>query len=82
MNSTELKSELHRIIENIDDDSILHAVHTLLERTTDAVFSTDGIRLGKKEIDRMMREGEEDISTGRVTGQQQLIEEIKSWRRK
>ena len=82
MSSVELKLELHRIIEQIDDSRILLAVHTLLEGKSDPVFSTDRNSLKKREMDVMLSEGEDDIHAGKVTDQRQLIEEIKTWRKK
>jgi predicted transcriptional regulator len=82
MSSTELKSKLHQIIDKIEDDKILQAVHTLLEGRNDFIFSADRKPLSKKEVDLMLSEGEQDIKEGRVTDHKELMEEIKTWRKK
>lgn len=83
MKRTELKSRLHEIIESIEDNKILEAVHTILSsQSTYISHSTSGRPLTKENMDEMIFASESDIKTGRLTNQTQLKEEIKNWRKR
>ena len=83
MNTTELKSRLHKIIDSIEDGEILKAVHTIL--SSQSAFesrSTSGLPLTKEDMDEMINASESDIKAGRLTGQAELKKELQNWRRK
>ena len=82
MKTTELQSELHKIIDQVRDKEILQAVHTLLASQIPSFAFLAGGPLTKEDIDKMLQASEEDIKYGRVIKQRILKEEIKTWRKK
>jgi predicted transcriptional regulator len=83
MNTSELQLELHQIIDQVKDNRILQAVHTILSSQV-SIFahSTDGKTLSKDDFDKMLEAGEADIKAGRLVSQKDLKEKIKTWRGK
>jgi hypothetical protein len=83
MNTSELQLELHQIIDQVKDNRILQAVHTILTSQV-SVFAhtTDGKPLTKDNFDEMLEAGENDIKAGRFISQKDLKEKIKTWREK
>jgi hypothetical protein len=83
MNTSELQLELHQIIDQVKDNRILQAVHTILSSQV-SVFAhtTDGKPLTKDNFDEMLEAGESDIKAGRFIVQKDLKEKIKTWREK
>lgn len=83
MDTSELRLELHRIIDQVKDNNILRAIHMLLSSQLNIFAHTvDGKPLTKEELDNMLELSEEDIKAGRLTNQKDLKEEIKSWKKK
>lgn len=83
MNTSQLQSELHQIIDQVKDNQILQAIHTILSSQVGIfVHSTDSKPLTKDDFDRMLQESEDDIKAGRLVGQRDLKEKIKTWRDK
>lgn len=60
-----IKLELHEMIERIDDDKVLEAVHTFLS-SQPSIFSVEGEALSQVVFEAMIDKGEEDISSGKV----------------
>ena len=83
MDTPELKLELHRIIDQVKDNRILQAMHTMLSSQVSIFAHTAGGKpITKEEFDMMLESSEEDIKAGRLTNQKDLKEEIKTWRKK
>ena len=82
MNTAELQSELHQIIDQIKDHHILTAVHKILRTQVISAYSIDGKPLLKSEVDLMLQDSEVDIENGQLINQANLKEEIKTWRNK
>lgn len=83
MNTPELKLELHRIIDQVKDNRVLQAIHTMLSYHVSIFAHTAGGKpIMKEEFDLMLETSEEDIKAGRLTNQKDLKEEIKTWRKK
>ena len=83
METTELKLELHKIIDQIRDNRVLEAVYTLLtSRDKIVVYSSMGDPLEKEDMDAMLKASESDIQYGRLTNQKDLKQEVKSWQKK
>jgi hypothetical protein len=83
MDNLELKLELHRIIDQVKDNRILQAIHTMLSSQVNVfAHTTGGKAITKEEFDMMLESSEVDIKAGRLTNQKDLKEEIKTWRRK
>ena len=75
--------ELHRIIDQIRDNRVLEAVYTLLSsRDQTVAYSSKGDPLVKEDLDTMLKASESDIQYGRLTNQNDLKKEVKSWRKK
>lgn len=83
MSTTELQSQLHKIIDQVTDQSILEAVHTLLNSQINIyAHSSDGRAITKKELDLMLATAEVEIRKGKITTARDLKNEIKTWRKK
>lgn len=83
MNTSQLQLELHQIIDQVKDNRILQAIHTILSSQVGIfVHTTDGKPLTKDDVDKMLQESEDDINAGRLVSQNDLIEKIKTWREK
>lgn len=82
MSASELKLALHQIIDQVKDNRILQAVHTILSSQV-SIFAhtTDGKPVTKEELDMMLESSEEDIKAGRLFNQKDVKEEIKTWRK-
>ncbi len=67
MGALELRKELHKYIE-IGDNQFL-----------DALYKTAKTYIERKQLDRMIVEGEEDIQAGRVHSQKEVKKMINHW---
>ena len=72
MSNSELKEELHQIIDRIEDDKILEAAYILLEKQDSGIYSTMGERLFQSEFESKIDEGEQDIKLGKVHSHDQV----------
>lgn len=83
MSTIELQSQLHKIIDQVTDEGVLKAVHTLLSSQINIyAHSSDGRAITKDELDKMLILSEEDINSGNTTSINDLKIEIESWRKK
>ncbi len=83
MSTVELQSQLHKIIDQVTDERVLKAVHTLLSSKINIyAHSSDGQAITKEELDSLLSLSEEDIRTGNTTSVHDLKIEIESWRKK
>jgi hypothetical protein len=83
MNTSELKLELHQIIDQVKDNRILEAVYTILSSQVSIfAYTTDNKPVTKAELDMMLAASEEDIKTGRLMDQREIKKEINTWRKK
>ncbi len=62
---SDIKVELHQMIDRIGDDKVLKAVHTLLSNQL-VTYSTHGDPINQITFEKMINEGEDDIKKGRV----------------
>lgn len=74
MSNSELKEELHQIIDRIEDDKILEAAYILLEKQDADIYSTMGERLTQREFELKIDEGEQDIKLGKIQSHDQVKE--------
>ncbi len=81
MVTAKLKEDLHHIIDQIEDQAILEAVHTLLASQTGTLYSLQGQQLDQDSIAARLEESEADIEAGRTVSQQELKAQIQSWRK-
>lgn len=73
---TNIKTALHQMIDQIEDDKVLEAVYTLLLNQPVA-FTTDGKPLDQKAFEELIAEGEEDISKGRIYSHEEVMAHFK-----
>lgn len=67
MSTMETKEELYKYIEIGDEQFI------------DKLYQTAKSYIEQKRLDRMIKEGEEDIKKGRLHSQQEVQKMIKDW---
>ncbi len=82
MKTTELQSELHKIIDQVQDEEVLLAVRTLLSSQIAPFVYMAGKPLTKTTVDQMLQVSEEDIKYNRVIDHESLKQEVKTWRKK
>jgi len=83
MSTSELQLKLHRIIDQVNDQEVLKAIHTLLSTQFQSEIRTiDGKSISKVELDELLELSESDIQNERTISQEDLKNEIKTWRRK
>lgn len=78
MTSTEIKTRLHSIIEDINDEDLLQAIYDWLSKKQDSVYSPAGYKLTEEEFVANVREGEEDIRQGKTLSHEEVISRLKS----
>ncbi|HMR58395.1 MAG TPA: hypothetical protein PKC10_13805 [Cyclobacteriaceae bacterium] len=83
MSISDLQLKLHQIIDQVNDPEILKAVHTLLNSQLEPVIKTaDGFPISKIELDELLELSESDIQNGKTINQEDLKNEITTWRKK
>jgi hypothetical protein len=83
MSRAELQSELHKIIDQVQDEEILLAVRTILNsQIAPFGYSHSGEPLSKMDVDKMLQVSEEDIAYNRLVDHKSLKQEVQNWRKK
>ena len=82
MKSTALQTELHKIIDQVQDQEILLAVRTLLSSQLSPVAYSEGVQISKAQADQMLQESEKDIRQSRTIDHQALKQETRFWRKR
>ena len=77
MDSLQLKTDLHRLIDQIEDSRLLQAVHMILSREVGQDQHIDWDQLTSDEK-QAIGEGLEDIDHGRVSTNEEVMSRIKS----
>lgn len=67
MKTIEIKSQLRKMIDEQDDKNVLHAIYTLLQKT-----SLNPIL--KNKLSNRAKQAEIDIATGRVFNREEIIQ--------
>jgi predicted transcriptional regulator len=77
MNTIQLKTDLHRLIDQIEDNRLLQAVHVILAREVpqDHEVDWDSLSEARREA---IQEGLDDIENGRVSSHKEVMQRIKS----
>ncbi len=68
---SDIKVELHQMIDQIGDNKVLKAVHTLLSNQVVA-YTTRGESLNQAAYEAMIDEGEEDVKNGKVFSHEEV----------
>ena len=77
MNVLELKSDLHHLIDKINDKSILNAVRTILSKQTEK--STDWWDTISDEERAEIEQGLAEADRGEVIPHEEVMEKYKKW---
>ncbi len=77
MDSIQLKTDLHRLIDQIEDSRLLQAVHTILAREVGQDQPVDWDQLSTAEK-QAISEGLDDIAKGHVSSHEEVMSRIKS----
>ncbi len=77
MDSIQLKTDLHRLIDQIQDNRLLQAVHMILAREArqDQLVEWDQLSEDEKQA---ISEGLEDIDQGRISSHEEVMSRIKA----
>ena len=82
---TEIKNDLHRIIEEVQDEHILQAVYTILRREAENEASTvvgydvQGSPIIRADLRKKVDEAEKRVNSGHFTSQEDLEKEATTW---
>ena len=82
MSTVELKTDLHHLIDEINDNSVLKALYTLLkQKNSDSFmgFTSSRTRLTKKELIKRLEKAETQIKKGHSVTIDELEKEAQSW---
>ncbi len=79
--ATKLRDDLHQLIDRIEDQATLQAVHTLLAPRAERLYSVQGEALDQNQIEDLLEESESDIEAGRTLSHQELKTHMQSWRK-
>lgn len=78
--TAKLKDDLHQLIDQIEDQTILKALRILLSPKADILHNAQGQPLDHNQIEDLLEESEKDIEAGRTVFNQELKSHIQSWR--
>lgn len=77
MKTADLKIDLHRLIDQIEDSRLLQAVYIILSRETAEGKVSDWNKLSEVEK-QAITEGLDDIENGRVSTHEEVMARIRS----
>ncbi len=76
MNQTELKTDLHQLIENVDDKNILEAIKTIL--TKRASTNNDWFDELSYDLKAALDESVDEANQGKTISHQEAMQQIKT----
>ena len=82
MSTIELKADLHHLIDKINDNAVLKAIHLLLKKQTSdesAGYEPNGKPITKKAFIKRIEKAEADIKKGNFTSIEDLEKESENW---
>lgn len=79
MNIESTKIDLAKQLFNINKESVLMQIKSILDKEEIVAYTTDGKPLSRKAYVDAVKEAEKDIENGSYISQDQLIENIKKW---
>ncbi len=83
MTTAAIRNNLHKLIDVVNDNTILKAVQTILEKeaTNNIIgYSIDGKPITQELLDEELEASEQDFKNGNFLTHSQLKKEIKNWR--
>ena len=79
MNLETTKIDLVKQLFNINKESVLKQIKTILDREEIVAYTVDGKPLTREAYIKEIKKAEKDIENGNYTTHEQLLEEIKKW---
>lgn len=82
MSTAELKTDLYHLIEELNDTSVLKAIHTILKKSVDndiVGYSSDMKPITKKAFIKRIEKAEATIKKGKHITVEALKKESESW---
>ena len=82
MSALELKTELHHLIDQVNDNGVLKAIQTLLQKQVEkdeVAFDSKGKPLSLKAFIKRIEKAEAEVKTGKYVTISQLEKESDKW---
>lgn len=82
MSALELKSEIHQLVDQVNDNGVLKAIQTLLQKQVDndvVGFDAKGKALSLKAFVKRIEKAESDVKKGKYVTIDQLEKESEKW---
>lgn len=83
MTSANIKSELHRFVDLINDKTVLKALHTTISKqVASGAYSIEGVALSTSKIEKLLAEADTEIGKGKFVTHPELKKRIQNLERK
>ena len=79
MNIESTKIDLVKQLFNINEESVLMQIKSILDEEEIVAYTTDGKPLSRKAYSEAIKEAENDVESGQYITQSQLLDNIKKW---
>lgn len=79
MNIESTKIDLAKQLFNINEESVLMQIKSILDKEEIVAYTTDGKPLTRKAYVEAVKSAENDIENGHYITQSQLLDNIKKW---
>jgi carbonic anhydrase len=76
-----IKISLAKQLLNVEEESVLMQIKSILDNEVIAAYTIDGKPLSVEEYNASLNDAEKDITEGRTIDSTGLKEEVKSWRK-
>ena len=77
MDTVEIKSILHALIDDIEDSNLLKAIYVILEKNVSSIKHNDFWDELPEEIKKQIEDGLDDIEKGNVHIHEDVVQEMK-----
>lgn len=79
MNIESTKIDLAKQLFNINEESVLMQIKSILDKEEIVAYTTDGKPLSRKAYIEAVKDAENDVENGQYITQSQLLDNIKKW---
>lgn len=80
MATVKLKSDLHKLIDSIDDTNVLKAVHTILSRQDEVIgYTVKGVPITASDLRKKVKEASQRVKSGNFVSHSDLKKQIAKW---
>ena len=76
-----IKINLAKQLFNVEEESVLMEIKSILDNQVVAAYTIDGKPLSVEEYNASLNDAENDIKAGRTTNSATLKEEVRQWRK-